>query len=270
MKVKEIFYLVGLRPRAKTYGYEIKTFDLSKDGRVEYAQWLHPREIAKQITQESVDELRRFLCAGDVAIDIGAHTGDSTIPMALAVGNSGCVFALEPNRYVYPVLAKNAELNPVKTHIIPLPFAATPEDAELVFQYSDAGYCNGGGFAGMSRWRHGHAFQLRVQGRNLLALLRAEYPQLIPKIRYIKIDTEGNDEAVIHSLAELLSRYKPYLRFEMYSRLSEERRRSLYRSVSSLGYILHRIVSEADYRGEVIQESDLSRWRHFDAFCAPA
>ena len=71
--------------------------------------------------------------------------------MALAVGKSGCVFALEPNSYVYPVLAKNAALNPDKTHILPLPFAATPEDAELVFQYSDSGYCNGGRFAGISR-----------------------------------------------------------------------------------------------------------------------
>jgi FkbM family methyltransferase len=269
VKAKELFYLLGLRPKAQSYGCEIKTFDLGRDGRIEYAQWLHPRETAKQITQESVAELRRFLSEGDVAIDIGAHTGDSTIPMALAVGKSGCVLALEPNSHVYPVLAKNAELNPGKTRIIPLPFAATPEDAELVFQYSDAGYCNGGRFAGISRWTHGHAFQLRVQGKNLLSFLQAQHPELIPKIRYIKIDTEGNDEAVIQSIPELLSRYKPFLRIEMYRKLSEEQRRSLFRSVSSLGYTLHRIVDEDNYRGDLVLESDLNRWKHFDAFCVP-
>jgi FkbM family methyltransferase len=183
VKAKELFYMIGLRPKAQTYGFEIKTFDLAEDGKIQYAQWLHPRETPKQITQESVDELRRFLSPSDVAIDIGAHSGDSTIPMALAVGKSGCVLALEPNSYVFPVLAKNAELNPDKTHIIPLPFAATPEDAELTFQYSDSGYCNGGQFDQISRWSHGHAFELRVQGKNLLRFLQKSKPELIPKIR---------------------------------------------------------------------------------------
>src|SRR5262249_52530129 len=160
-------------------------------------------------------ELRRFLSPGDVAIDVGAHSGDSTIPMALAVGKSGCGLALEPNSYVFSVLAKNAGLNLEKTTIVALPFAATPQDAELLFQYSDFGYCNGGRFEGISRWSHGHAFELRVEGKNLWRLLQASYPELIPKIRYIKIDTEGNDEAVVHSISELLSRHKPYLRIEM-------------------------------------------------------
>jgi FkbM family methyltransferase len=269
MKAKEMLYMLGFRPGAKTYGCEVKTYELSKEGRVEYAQWLHPRETEKKITQESVDELRRFLRKGDVAIDIGAHTGDSTIPIALAAGETGCVLAFEPNRYVYAVLAKNAELNGGKTNIIPLPFAATPEDGELVFQYSDAGYCNGGSFEGMSRWRHGHAFKLSVQGRNLPSFLKATYPQLVPRIRYIKIDTEGRDEMVLQSFSELLAQYKPFLRIEMYKRLSDEQRLSLHRTVSGFGYTLHRIVNDADYRGEVVRESDLGRWRHFDAFCVP-
>lgn len=270
MKAKELFYMIGLRPKAQTYGFEVKTFDLGRDGKVEYAQWLHPRETSKQITQEAVEELRRFLSPGDVAIDIGAHSGDSTIPVALAVGKSGCVLALEPNSYVFPVLAKNADLNPEKTHIVALPFAATPEDAELTFQYSDSGYCNGGQFDRISRWSHGHAFELRVQGKNLLRFLQASHVDLIPKIRYIKIDTEGNDEAVIRSISELLSRYKPYLRIEIYRKLSEEQRRSLYHAVVNAGYALHRIIGEENYRGELIRESDLNRWKHFDAFCVPA
>jgi len=62
-------------------------------------------------------------------------------------------------------LKKNAELNAATTNIIPLMFAATPEDAEMEFQYSDSGYCNGGRFEGMSKWLHGHAFKLGVQGK---------------------------------------------------------------------------------------------------------
>lgn len=270
MKGKEILYLLGWRPRAKDYGYEVRSFDMGADGRVEYAQWLHPRETTKEFSPEAVQQLRRFLSPGDVAIDIGAHTGDSTLPMALAVGGSGCVLALEPNPYVFPVLAKNAELNPDKTHIVPLPFAAAAEDAELTFHYSDSGYCNGGRFAGVSGWRHGHAFGLRVQGRDLQVLLRREFPELVSKIRYIKIDTEGGDEAVVRSLAALIGETRPYLRIEVYGGLRAEERRSLYRLLSGFGYTLQRIRDESDYRGERLAENDLGRWRQLDVFCVPA
>src|SRR3984885_12812804 len=196
-------HFLGLQPGPKTYGFKLKSFELPGDGTVEYAQWLHPRETEKEITQLSIDALRKFLSPGDVAIDIGAHTGDSTIPIALAVGKQGCVLTLEPNRYVFSVLKKNAELNSGKTNIVPLMFAATPEDAEMEFQYSDSGYCNGGRFEGMSKWLHGHAFKLKVQGRNLRSFVLENYPELVPKIRYIKIDTEGYESVVIQSFSEL-------------------------------------------------------------------
>jgi FkbM family methyltransferase len=270
MKLKEIPYLVGLRPEPRSYPYELRSFELPKDGTVTYAQWLHPRETKKQITQESVEELRKFLAPGDVAIDIGAHTGDSTVPVALAVGPAGCVLALEPNPYVFPVLKKNAELNLTKSKIIPLMFAATAENAELEFRYSDRGFCNGGQFEGISRWVHGHAFTLTVQGRNLQQFLRENYSEIIPRIRYIKMDTEGNDLTVVQSLSTLISQYRPFLRLEVYGRLERLQRRELFRSVVRHGYIVYRIVEGGNYRGELLAEQDLERWRHFDIFCVPS
>src|SRR6267154_4124000 len=269
VKLKELPYFLGLQPGPKTYGHKIKQFDLPGDGSIEYAQWLHPHETEKEITQQSVDELRKFLSPGDVAIDIGAHTGDSTVPIALAVGKTGCVFALEPNRYVFPVLNKNANLNAAKTNIIPLMFAATPEDAEMEFQYSDAGYCNGGRFEGMSKWKHGHAFRLKVQGRNLDSLIQEKYPDLVPRIRYIKMDTEGYESAVLQSLGKLIRQCKPYLKVEVYRKLEDAQRRALYRSIVTLGYVIRKIVDDENHFGETLAERDMSNWRHFDIFCVP-
>ncbi len=84
----------------------------------QFARWQHPGERPKVVTQQSIDALRAFLREGDVAIDIGAHTGDSTLPIALAVGARGLVLALEPNPYVFKVLEVNAALNPGKTRVI--------------------------------------------------------------------------------------------------------------------------------------------------------
>jgi FkbM family methyltransferase len=269
VKLKELPYLLGLQPGPKTYGYKLKSFDLPTDGTIEYAQWLHPNEAEKDITQPSIDALRKFLSPGDVAIDIGAHTGDSTIPIALATGKQGCVLALEPNRYVFPVLKKNAELNPGKTNIIPLMFAATPEDAEMEFLYSDSGYCNGGRFEGMSKWLHWHAFRLKVQGRNLQSFMKETSPQLLSKIRYIKIDTEGYESAVLGSLSELILRNKPFLKVEVYRKLDEAQRRALYRTIAGNGYVVHKFMDDENYFGEIVTEQDMNKWRHFDIFCVP-
>jgi len=66
-------------------------------------------------------------------------------------------------------------------------FAATPEDGQFAFEYSDSGFCNGGRHEGISKWRHGHAFPLTVQGRNLPSYLSDQHPQLLPKLAYIKV-----------------------------------------------------------------------------------
>src|SRR5207244_569011 len=126
LKAKEFIYLLGLKPKPKTFGFVIEAHDLPREGRIEVARWLHPgaHRIAPSEVQANVDQLRRFLRAGDVAIDIGAHTGDTAIPIALAVGASGLVLALEPNPYVFPVLDRHGSVNPGKTKIVPPMFAA--------------------------------------------------------------------------------------------------------------------------------------------------
>src|SRR5207253_11454294 len=141
VKLKDVPRALGFRRAPREYPEEVSDVVLA-DGTIRFARWLHPGERHKTVTQESVDALRRFLREGDVAIDIGAHTGDSTMPMALAVGARGLVFALEPNPYVFKVLAANAALNPGKANVSALMFAAMPADGQFEFEYSDAGYCN--------------------------------------------------------------------------------------------------------------------------------
>ncbi len=268
MKLKEAVQLLGLRPAPRHYGFEVRGFALPKDGRVEYAQWLHPRETAKTITQESVDELRRFLKPGDVCIDIGAHTGDSTVPIALAVGPTGCVLALEPNPFVFPVLEKNAQLNRDKARIVPLMFAATPEDGPCVFEYSDSGFCNGGRHEGISKWRHGHAFPLTVHGRNLPSYLSARHPEL-PKLAYIKVDAEGYDLTILTTLAGLISKHRPSIKAEMYAHAHRPQREQLFQFFTDHSYVVHKVENDSKYLGPVLGVADLMRWRHYDVFCVP-
>jgi len=269
MKAKEIFYLLGLRPKPRTYGYEIRSHQLARDGEIAFAHWLHPSQKLQPLSQEAVDELRRYLNPGDVALDIGAHCGDSTLPMALAVGPTGVVLALEPNPYVFPTLEKTAQLNSSRMHIVPLEFAATPGDGEVEFEYSDSGFCNGGRHEGISRWKHAHAFKLKVQGRNLAAVLERDYAELAPRVRYIKVDAEGYDRVVLSTLTGLLARARPYIRAEVFKGTDGEQRAELFKLLEGCGYAVHKLESEKKYRGARLGISDVTRWTHFDVFCMP-
>ena len=268
MKLKDLPRALGFGSAPREYGHEILTFPLPGLGDVRFARWLHPGETPKTLTLASVDALRSFLREGDVAIDIGAHTGDSTLPIALAVGAAGAVFALEPNPYVFKVLAVNAALNPSVSRIVPLMFAAMPADGEFDFEYSDSGYCNGGFHEGLSRWRHGHFSVLRVSGRNLAEYLgRTAAPELA-RLRYIKIDTEGFDRTVVRTLADLVRERRPYLKAEIYKHLPEHEREGFHADLRALGYRVFK-CGETEYRGEELGQRDMMRWKHFDVFAIP-
>jgi FkbM family methyltransferase len=269
MKPRELLYLLGIRPSPRTYPYEVMTFELPKDGQVQYAQWLHPAETRKLMRQEAVDEIRKFVAPGDVAIDIGAHTGDTTIPIALAAGPKGCVLAVEPNPYVFPVLQKNSELNPGKAHIVPLMIAATTEPGEFYLEYSDAGFCNGGLHDGISKWRHGHAFKLRARGENLQSYIGEHFPALAPRIRFLKVDAEGYDYQVLASLKNLISSQKPFIKAEVYKLLNLAQRERLYDLLAELGYNVFVVESDASYLGHKLNRQDLMIRRHYDIFCVP-
>ena len=273
LKAKEFIYLLGLKPKPKTFGFVIEAHDLPREGRIEVARWLHPgaHRIAPSEVQANVDQLRRFLRAGDVAIDIGAHTGDTAIPIALAVGASGLVLALEPNPYVFPVLERNASLNPGKTKIIPLMFAAMRADGYYEFQYGEEGYCNGGFHEGMSKWLHGSAFRVQVEGRNLQAFLTRTHAGLIPRLRFIKVDAEGFDLPILETLEDLIRGQRPYLQVEMFSlrKSAPAYRLKLYDFLVGHGYVVHRMEGNKNFLGELVTPENLMQWNVYDVFCVP-
>lgn len=269
MKLKQLFHLLGFRPSAKTYGYAAETVELPKDGRVDYARWLHPRVRPLEMTQAEVDGLRGFLSEGDFAIDIGAHSGDTTLPIALACGASGLVLALEPNPYAYKVLEKNAALNRGKTAIAPLPYAATATDGPLEFRYADEGFCNGGEATTAEGWRRGAAFVLKVEGRNLGRILREQYAARLPRLRYLKVDVEGHDLDVLKTLEDVIAERKPFVRAEVIRYLDRDTRHAMFEFFARLGYTLHRREGETLAGPLIPDAAAMERRETFDVFAVP-
>ena len=251
------------------WGFQVRDFRLPEEGLVQYAQWQHPRERTQVIIQQEVDGLRQYIRPGDFAIDIGAHTGDTTVPIALAAGRSGCVLALEPNPYVFKVLQMNAGLNPAATNIVPECFAATEQDGAFVFHYGDASYCNGG-FRSQQRWKFfRRRYPLSVAGRNLLRVLQQDYAARLPQLSYVKVDAEGYDRAILASILPVLLQYRPVIRTEVFRKLLASERYRLFDLLSDSGYELFRYEGGADPMGAPVRRDGITAERHFDVLAIP-
>jgi FkbM family methyltransferase len=267
MRLKDFFYMLGFKPKGKKYGHTQVTYQLPDDGTVDFAYWEHPRFDGFKIEQDHISALRKFLKPGDVAIDIGAHCGDTTVPMALAVGKEGYVFAFEPNPYVFDTLDANSKLNQEKSNIEAIQYAASDKPQEMVFEYSDPDFVNGGRHEGISRWKHGHAFELRVQSVNVTDYLNENFPDTLNKLKFIKVDTEGYDLYVLKSMIGLLEEQLPFLRIEIFKHTSQEYRDELYDLLKGLNYSIHKFESPSQYQGQQLNKEDMQNWKHFDIFC---
>jgi FkbM family methyltransferase len=257
------------RSRFREYGWTIQRFELADEGPVEFAQWQHPKERTKLFSQQQINALREFVQPGDTVIDVGAYTGDTALPLALAAGPSGCVFALEPNRHVFKVLEQNASLNRDKTNIVPLNFAATPEDGTFTFHYCDGSFCNGGFVSQLANQRHGHPYKLEVTGKDLSKFLRREHPERLQRLSLIKIDAEGYDRVVIHTLRGLIAEHRPAIICEVYKKLEQTEREALFDVLADFDYDVFKMEDEAGLRGEQVARGDMSRWKHFDLISLP-
>jgi len=249
------------------YGYTVNSFEISEYeiGKVEYAQWNHPSESQKVLNDSIVRFYGGIIDRGSMVIDIGAHTGDTTVPMALVAGKNGLVLALEPNQYVFKILQKNSSLNVDNTNIIPLCFAATSEDGEFEFNYSDASYCNGGFLSQNHNKRHHHNFTLKVKGVNLERYLFEYYSEDLSRLSLIKIDAEGYDAKILQSLQSVVTTYKPALLIECYKLLSTEERSHLYDLIDGYGYDLYYIQNFNDNAERIkLEKKNMNDRRHFD------
>jgi FkbM family methyltransferase len=261
------------RPRERVtfqhYGYEVRNFHLSRDGVVQYAQWLHPYDMPKQITQEGVDAVRQFVSPGDFVIDVGAHSGDTSVPMALAAGQAGRTLALEPNPYVFKVLTANAALNRDKTNIVARCCAATQADGDFVFHYSDASFCNGG-FRSQLRWRiYRRKHALTIHGRNLLTMLQTDFADWLPKLSYVKVDAEGYDRAILASILPILRERQPVIRTEVFRKLLASERHALFDLLDGAGYDIHRYRNDSSPFGNALKRADMTHEKHFDVLAVP-
>ena len=252
----------------KEYPVRLDAFPLPGYGVVRFANWENPLVEAKQLREDQLAFFRRFLHPGDMAVDIGANIGHVSVLMSLLCGPEGLVLSFDPNPYVFRILEKNCSLNPSLGRILPFNNAITDQDEEFYYHSSEASF-NNGGISKEPSSEHGtHTLPRKIRGIRLENFLAERFPDNLPALNLIKIDTEGYDREIIRSISGLLEKRHPAVITECFGKNTAEARFEQFDLLKSKGYDLH-YFSDFSVSAEVIpirKKEEMLNWKHFDLF----
>ena len=247
----------------REYPTTIDTFVIDEIGEVNFANWQNPLIKPVTITSEMVAFFKQFISRGDLAIDIGANIGDTTVPMALCAGKEGLTIGFDPNPYVYKVLEENASLNLTNANIAIHQYAITTEPEEFFFISSEASFGNGG----ISKTKdsiHGKfIYPEKIKGVNLKQFLTANYADKLGKLSFIKIDTEGYDKEIIKSISNLIDEYKPVIVAESFGKASNNAKMELYEVIARHKYDIF-YFADFDIRAKtkkIESKKEMTNWK---------
>lgn len=147
--------------------------------------------------------LRANLAPGSVFVDIGANVGWHTALAASIVGDSGSVYAIEPNPDNVRLIAHTIERNGLRqVHLLPLALSDRIGYAEF-----RSAIGSNGGFT----WADGHT--LIDPYVSVVPTVRLDDLD-IPRVDVVKIDVEGAEATVLRGAAATLQRDHPTVVFE--------------------------------------------------------
>ncbi len=260
---RESFRRKIARRFTKEYPSLINQYHLEKDGSIDFAEWDNPLTTPLGLKQETVDFFRKFVKEGDLVIDIGANIGDTTVPMGLAAGKSGLALGFDPNPYVFKILTENTRLNKDKLNIQALPFAISVREEEFYFISSEASFVNGG-ISPTKESRHGKfVYPEKIKGVQLMNFLEKNYVNWLPKLSFIKVDTEGYDKEILKSIADLIAKYKPVIVAESFGKNTDAEKMELFEVIAKHGYKIF-YFDDFDSTAEVIHiktKEEMTQWR---------
>ncbi len=151
---------------------------------------------------------------GSTALDIGAHIGAITLPLARLVGSRGRVYAFEPQKRVFRELVYNLELNQVE-NVVPLRFAVGSESA-IIEMEPDQLYDG----------------QVHVGAGGDKAELRTIDSFSFSDVSVIKIDVEGYEGEVLRGARKTIEAFHPVIVLEIFPRNYS----TIQRALHELGY----------------------------------
>lgn len=132
---------------------------------------------------------KQLLKLGDTVIDIGANVGYFSLLSKIIVGDTGRVYAFEPNKNNSIAIFQNAELNSLKVSIIPVALSDKAGKASFYLSSADSEHS--------LIKSSSHLQQISIDVYKLDSFH-------FDKVDLIKIDVEGNEFAVLQGAKQII------------------------------------------------------------------
>lgn len=145
---------------------------------------------------------RQLLAPGSVVVEAGANIGAHTVQLSRLAGESGAVFAFEPQRTVFQTLCANLALNEC-LNVVAKQEGLGRQAGEMVLPNVDPRQSNN--FGGLSLLESGQGERVAISTIDRLGLARCDL---------IKADVEGMELAVLEGAGETIRRCAPILYLE--------------------------------------------------------
>jgi FkbM family methyltransferase len=185
--------------------------------------------------------IKEFIEDGDYVIDAGAFIADHTIFYSKQVGESGKVFAFEPNKEAYECLVYN--MSKRENVYCFNNFLSNRRDKRASINNSDK--------------NKGAAFI--IQGNDIISMTIDEL-ELI-RCNFIKIDCEGSEYDILIGAKKTIEKFKPTMLIEINSS-------ALLRNNITSSYLIHYIES-LGYSVRNIYAEQIMYGNQFDVICTP-
>ena len=181
-------------------------------------------DIYGEFSELETDLFQQFLKSGNVVVEAGANIGSFTLPLSKLVGNTGAVYAFEPQRLVFQQLCANMALNDVAN--VSCHHAALGAESGTI-QVPQLDQRSENNFGGLELGYNSTGETVSLQTVDGLRLNRCDL---------LKIDVEGMELPVLQGAQETIRRHQPILYVE---NDREDKSPDLIRFIQSLGYRMY-------------------------------
>ena len=180
--------------------------------------------IIREQTIYSINDLKqfkKFLNKGDYFVDAGANLGWHTLFAAKAVGDTGKVFAFEPVKKIFDLLALNIKLNhldnSVAVHSALTNYTGSGELARSSKNFGDNMVCHGDTEQKLKNW-YGHEDHIKSDREQINCTTLDNYIKSNDidacKIKLIKMDIQGSEPHALEGMKDLIKQCHPAIILE--------------------------------------------------------
>ncbi len=162
---------------------------------------------------EVIEGLRPYVRDGSAVVDVGANLGQMTLLFSEMVGQSGKVYSVEADEYIYSILCKNVAING-RSNVNAIHAAAYDTCGDTVF-YPVQDFERFGSYG--SYGIEPGATDGRAVATITIDSLKIDHP-----ISLIKVDIQGSDLFAMRGARATIEKHRPAIIFEFEQQFQEK------------------------------------------------